>query len=59
MTDNRPRTVPQANNAGPSDDPQDQDSLQKQARLETSKAEGEDPDEGQPSTTTPPVANPD
>jgi len=35
------------------------DSLQKQARHETSKAEGEDADEDRQPSTTPPVANPD
>lgn len=57
MTDTRPS---QDNNAGPNDDPQDHDSLQQQARRETSKAEGEYPDEDreQPSTA-PPIANPD
>ncbi|WP_312063136.1 hypothetical protein [Brevundimonas sp.] len=59
MTDTRPKTGSQDNHAGPNDDPQDQDSLQKQARLETSKAEGEDPDEGRQPSTTPPIANPD
>ncbi|HBY42564.1 hypothetical protein [Brevundimonas sp.] len=59
MTDTRPKTGTQDNNAGPNDDPQDQDSLQKQARHETSKAEGEDPDEGRLPSTTPPIANPD
>ena len=42
MTDARPKTGAQVNNAGPNDDPKDQDSLQKQARRETSKADGED-----------------
>ena len=42
MTDTRPKTGAQENKAGPNDDPQDMDSLQKQARHETSKAEGED-----------------
>lgn len=42
MTDTRPKTGAQEHKAGPNDDPQDIDSLQKQARLETSKAEGED-----------------
>lgn len=57
MTDTRPT---QDNNAGPDDDPQDHDSLQQQARRETSKAEGENPDEDreQPSTA-PLISNPD
>lgn len=42
MTDTRPKTGAQVSNADPHDDPKDQDSLQKQARHETSKAEGED-----------------
>ena len=59
MTDTRPKTGTQDNNAGPNDDPQDQDSLQSQARRETSKAEGEDPNEDRRSAMTPPIANPD
>ncbi|MNL36600.1 hypothetical protein D3C87_1586870 [compost metagenome] len=42
MTETRPKAGAQVNDAGPNDDPKDQDSLQKQARRETSKAEGED-----------------
>lgn len=57
MTDTRPT---QDSNAGPDDDPQDQDSLQQQARRETSKAEGEDPDEDRVQTSTAPlITNPD
>jgi len=57
MTDTRST---QDNNAGPNDDPQDHDSLQQQARRETSKAEGEDPDEDQEQpSTAPPIAAPD
>lgn len=59
MTDTRRKTGAQENKAGPNDDPQDMDSLQKQARHETSKAEGEDPDEGRQPPATPPIANPD
>jgi len=57
MTDARST---QDKNANPDDDPQDHDSLQRQARRETSKAEGEDPDEdrAQPSTA-PPISSPD
>lgn len=58
MTDTRPKTGAQVNSAGPNDDPQDQDSLQKQARHETSKAEGEDRtfdnDDGGRTTVKPP-----
>jgi len=42
MTDTRPKSGAQDNLPGPNDDPQDKDSLQKQARRETSMAEGED-----------------
>ena len=42
MTETRPKAGAQVNDAGPNDDPKDQDSLQKQARRETSKADGED-----------------
>lgn len=59
MTDTRPKTGAQENKAGPNDDPQDMDSLQKQARHETSKAEGEDADEDRKPSTRPPIANPD
>ncbi len=57
MTDTRPT---QDNNAGPDDDTQDHDSLQRQVQRETSKAEGEDSDEdrAQPSTA-PLISNPD
>ena len=57
MTDTRPT---QDNNAGLNDDPQDYDSLQQQARRETTKAQGEYPDEdwAQPSTA-PLISNPD
>ena len=43
MTDTR-LTADAPANADPNDDPQDHDSLRSQARRETSKAEGEDPD---------------
>lgn len=57
MSDPRPT---QDNNAGPNDDPQDHDSLQQQARRETSKAEGEDSEEDRErSSTASPIANPD
>lgn len=59
MTDTGPKTGAQENKTGPNDDPQDMDSLQKQARHETSKAEGEDADKDRKPSTTPPVANPD
>jgi hypothetical protein len=58
VTDTRPNESPPAD-AGPNDDPQDHDSLQSQARRETSKAEGEDPNEDRRSAMTPPIANPD
>jgi len=57
MSDTRPKTGAQVSNADPNDDPQDQDSLQKQARDETSKAEGEnrsfDNDDGGRTTVKP------
>lgn len=58
MTDTRPVAGTRAD-AGPNDDPQEHDSLRSQARRETSKAEGEDPDEGRRPSMTPPIANPD
>lgn len=62
MSDTRPNpenSKALKDNGGPNDDPQDHDSLQAHARRETSKAEGEDPDEGRRPSTSPPIANPD
>lgn len=56
VTDTRPT---QDNNAGPDDDPQDHDSLQQHARRETSKAEGENPDQDRAPSTAPPISSPD
>lgn len=62
MTNTRPNPknpTDLGDNGSSKDGHQDRDSLQEQARRETSKAEGDDRDDGRRRPTTPPVANPD